>query len=285
MEYWRAVHCEQKEKFHTLYYHACNLAEDRDAMKEVEEKNKETFKQQVLHIKHLNDRVASLVHVGNMDHLARQQNISTYSMTDSLSDTTQDDKEDISVDATSSLEPITTNTRYIPSVLPNLELQQVDAMTAKAVQKDQAYIAKITKALVKLEKKYKCPPEKRNPNKFKRKVRKTPIIPKEFTAIYHLLCAPDPDPVFVPDLMPQVNWSRLNKHFMKNLPTPETFRIHSCPQDPNFYKRHRVGSCVPFGTRSVIMTNLGVVGLPSEPVHGYVWQGGEWTIHATIGRG
>ena len=82
VEYWRAVHCEQQEKFQALYFHECNLAEDRDAMIEVEGKRKGIIKQQVLHIKHLNDRIASLVYEDNMEHLSRQQSITTYSISD-----------------------------------------------------------------------------------------------------------------------------------------------------------------------------------------------------------
>ena len=94
VEYWRAVHCEQQEKFQALYFHACNLAEDRDAMIEVEGKRKDIIKQQVLHIKHLNDRIASLVHEDNMEHLARQQSITTYSISDTASVSSSKDSQD-----------------------------------------------------------------------------------------------------------------------------------------------------------------------------------------------
>ena len=53
---------EQQEKFQALYFHTCNLADDREAMIEVEEKNKGMLKHQELLIKQLKNRVASLVH-------------------------------------------------------------------------------------------------------------------------------------------------------------------------------------------------------------------------------
>ena len=85
VDYWRNIYCEQQEKFLALYHHARNLVEDRDAMVELEKKRKSIIKQQVLQIKHLNTRVASLVHEDNMEHLARQQSITTYSSSDSAS--------------------------------------------------------------------------------------------------------------------------------------------------------------------------------------------------------
>jgi hypothetical protein len=85
VEYWRCVHDEQQDKFQALYFHTSNLADDMEAMMEVEEKNKGKLKQQELLIKQLNNRVASLVHEDNMEHLAKQQNITTYSISDTAS--------------------------------------------------------------------------------------------------------------------------------------------------------------------------------------------------------
>ena len=122
VEYWRNIHCEQQEKFFALYHHARNLAEDRDAMVEVEKRRKVIIKQQVLHIRQLNNRVASLVHEDNIEHLTRQQNITTYSSSDtasissnrefqvkvsiqseidtaSVSSTTRDSQDELSIDA------------------------------------------------------------------------------------------------------------------------------------------------------------------------------------------
>ena len=95
---------------------------------------------------------------------------------------------------------------------------------------------------------------------------------------------------------PRVNWSKLNKFQLKNLPEPDSFPIRSCPQDPAYYtttyeKRYNhpcVGhancGCVrcdpPFGRAKGLRTNLGVIPMPLEPVHGYVWHGNEWVIAA-----
>ena len=64
----------------------------------------------------------------------------------------------------------------------------------------------MSKVLVKLEKKVSIPVEKRKPAKFLRKPRSIKhIIPMEFSAISHLLSAPEP--VTVPDPYPTVDWS------------------------------------------------------------------------------
>ena len=63
-------------------------------MIEVEGKRKDIINQQVLHIKHLNDRVASLVHEDNMEHLSRQQSITTYSISDTASVSSSKDSQD-----------------------------------------------------------------------------------------------------------------------------------------------------------------------------------------------
>jgi hypothetical protein len=84
-EYWRTVHDDQQEKFRALYFHACNLAEDREALIEGEEKKKDIIKQQKKLIKQLYDRIATLVHEDNLEHLARQQSVTTYSSSDTAS--------------------------------------------------------------------------------------------------------------------------------------------------------------------------------------------------------
>ena len=59
--------------------------------------------------------------------------------------------------------------------------------------------------LLRLELKYSIPVKKRKANKFTRKPRTKHIIPKEFSAIFHLLSAPEPEPVTVPDPYPTVD--------------------------------------------------------------------------------
>jgi hypothetical protein len=114
---------------------------------------------------------------------------------------------------------------------------------------------------------------------------------------FHLQLQIRPPPIYSPPMpKPRVNWSKLNKWQIKNLPEPDSFPILSCPQDPAYYNtifekrytHHCVGhaqcGCVrcdpPFGRAKGLRTNLGVIPMPLEPVHGYVWHGNEWVIAA-----
>ena len=118
-----------------------------------------------------------------------------------------------------------------------------------------------------------------------------------------------PAPISSPPLRrPYVNWSNLNKHRRKNLPDPQLFPVSSVPADPSFYTdtarykpadRHTIHSycgpvplrlnkeecgcvvCVPpFGQKYGLMTDMGIIGMPQEPVHGYCWDDdtGGWAI-------
>ena len=111
-----------------------------------------------------------------------------------------------------------------------------------------------------------------------------------------------PPPVYSPTFKkPKVDWSKVNKWQLKNLPDPDYFAIQSAPQDPTYYtskypgflKYNSIRGCVgrarscgcvrcdpPFGTNRGLMTNHGVLSMPTEPVHGYVWNGNEWVFFA-----
>eukprot|EP00092_Neocalanus_flemingeri_P095834 GFUD01121944.1.p1 GENE.GFUD01121944.1~~GFUD01121944.1.p1 ORF type:complete len:470 (-),score=130.59 GFUD01121944.1:207-1616(-) len=130
---------------------------------------------------------------------------------------------------------------------------------------------------------------------------------KEEMKIYKkFLLGPPPALIFVPDPRPKVNWSRLNKHQLRNLPDPQWFPILSAPADPDYYATTyltRYGTrkvdgqdyqrtlppaeieqlCAgtpPFGTSQGLKTNLGIITMPQEPVHGYTWDDNEWVIAA-----
>ena len=64
--------------------------------------------------------------------------------------------------------------------------------------KNLAWIAMMSKVLTKLEKKHSIPVENRKPAMFTRRPKINHIIPKEFSSIFHLLAAPEPEPVTVP---------------------------------------------------------------------------------------
>ena len=76
----------------------------------------------------------------------------------------------------------------------------------KYFKKDLAFITRVTTNLARLAKKYSIPLEKRKAAMFTRKHKTRHVIPKEFSAIFHLLCAPKPEPVIVPDPYPTVDW-------------------------------------------------------------------------------
>jgi len=139
------------------------------------------------------------------------------------------------------------------------------------------------------------------------------IVPREFLGLWtyvvepteveelsydvHLQQSVRPPVIHSPPFYrPTVNWSRLNKHHLKNLPEPEFFPVSSVPADPEFYSvkypkryNHRcIGGknacgCVrcdpPFGRGQGLETNLGIISMPTEPVHGYIWTG-KWVIAA-----
>ena len=92
--------------------------------------------------------------------------------------------------------------------------------------------------------------------------------------------------VIVADPYPQVKWNDVR--FKPVLPNPELCAVHSCSQDPEFYKDSDIPSTFKrwaphsFGTLPGFKTSLGIVAVPSEPVGGYVYSPTErkWVIHA-----
>ena len=81
----------------------------------------------------------------------------------------------------------------------------------------------------KKEAKYKIPEHKRK----KRKENTSPIVPKEFDTIYHVLAAPKPDAMTAPDPFPYVRWFDVRSK--PALPAPERCPVYSCSPDPAFY--------------------------------------------------
>ena len=95
---------------------------------------------------------------------------------------------------------------------------------------------------------------------------------------------------------PVINWSQVNRRAMENLPQSQPYPVHSCSQDPEFYKEHiktefgqrRVVPAKhsidnPFGYRYGYMTQYGVVsvGILPAPVHGYTHDPElGWVLHA-----
>ena len=92
---------------------------------------------------------------------------------------------------------------------------------------------------------------------------------------------------------PTIDITKCNIRSIANVPTPQKHPIHGCSDDPNFYNKivrgegdeshkqfikfNRHG---PFGVAYGYRTNLGIVPVPDEPVHGYVWQDDGWVLCA-----
>jgi hypothetical protein len=176
-----------------------------------------------------------------------------------------------------------------PTILTPVPAQKTPTRNSK---KDLAYISRMTKTLARLESKYSIPVEKRKAAMFIRKPRTKHIIPKEFSAIFHLLCAPEPDPIIVPDPYPTVDWSTVR--FKPALPNPESCPVFSASQDPTVYQEKaspwHPGQNYstftrenPFGTLPGYTTTHGIVAVPTTPVQGYIYcpDSKRWQLHAS----
>ena len=192
----------------------------------------------------------------------------------------------------------------VPSSVPALSktpppllfspVNKVKSVDSVVKRKDRNFITRMTKTLVKLEAKYQTPEHKRKRRLFTRRQRTSSIVPKEFSSIFHVLGAPQPAEVTVPDPYPHVRWTDVK--FKPALPNPEQCPIHSCSPDPEFYLDRNDPSfhCNynfdylasqngrPFGALPGYKTSLGIVAVPSTPVGGYVYcqEVKKWVIHA-----
>jgi len=188
-------------------------------------------------------------------------------------------------------------TRYIAPHPTNPKPRQVPSTKSQAQKEGQAWITNMLEVTNKLITKYAVPRERRNMAKTKKR---PSIVPKQFAAIWQLLLKPPPPLIHVPDPRPSVNWSRLNKNFLKNLPTPHFFAIQGVSQDPSFYTstakdytgktRLKFADAVelegaPFGELRGMRTSHGIICMPEGPVHGYVWSetDTDWVIAANTG--
>jgi len=113
-----------------------------------------------------------------------------------------------------------------------------------------------------------------------------------------------PAPIYSPTLQkPRVDWTKVNKWKLRDLPESHTFPILSVPQDPDYYETTyakmyggivgcsglpnvpgacRCLNCIPpFGQLHGYRSNHGILPMPKEPVHGYVWTScGGWVLYA-----
>ena len=114
---------------------------------------------------------------------------------------------------------------------------------------------------------------------FKRKTKTNHIIPKPFRTMFHILAAPSPDPITVPEPYPVVDWA--NVRFKPALPNPVDCPVLSAFKDPEDYQMQKglyttnypskFSEDNPFGTLPGYKTTEGVVQVPSKPIQGYIY--------------
>ena len=95
---------------------------------------------------------------------------------------------------------------------------------------------------------------------------------------------------------PTVDWTKVNKRFLSNIPVPSLQPLHGCSPDPIFYEDrfersdygyHRnMGSQFsnpnPFGAALGYLTDAGAIGVPDCVYHGHVYDATNqgWILHA-----
>ena len=195
-------------------------------------------------VEQLKRKVAELVFENNRYHLSLS-NCTFCTSDDDFSDAAL---SEVSIRASTPLPSLDQGPAAVSSKIPALMSITWDRSQANNVQKskDQTFINRMAKALTKLETKYKTPEHKRKKRLFMRKQKMSPIIPKEFSTIFHVLAAPEPDAVIVPDPFPHVRWSDVR--FKPALPNPEQYLVHSCSPDAEFYMRDFGYLASPFCT-------------------------------------
>ena len=72
---------------------------------------------------------------------------------------------------------------------------------------------------------------------FKRKTKTNHIIPNPFRIMFHILAAPSPDPITVPEPYQVVDW--VNMRFKPALPNPVDCPVLSISKDPEVYHKQK----------------------------------------------
>jgi len=233
-----------------------------------------------------NKNLKEIIHADNIQHLERQ--MSGY--------TSSSDFED---------EEPQLHNRYIPEQINNQIMQQDDNQSPasnqtsvkvkKPVDREAAWISNMVEVTSKLAKKYAIPAHKRPEAGFRRKGKRPAIVPKVFGAIWKLLLAP-PKQIFVPDPRPIVNWMKVNTHAKRNLPKPEFLPVLGVSMNPTFYETTKTMHMgiesehnpafereSPFGKLPGLRTSKGIMAMPEDVIHGYIWSHTEfsWVIAAS----
>ena len=269
-----------------------NLYENKIAFMLEIESSRDALKDDVVKLK---QRISDLVFENNRYHLS----ISYCTVCTSDDEFSDASLSDVSITASTpvsfglpSSDPASLSSTT-PSLMPGSEGKEKQA-DAVMKRKDKTFINRMAKTLAKLEAKYLIPEHKRKKRLFIRKEKASPIVPKEFDTIFHVLAAPEPEPVSVSEPFPHVRWSDVR--FKPALPAPERCPVYSCSPDPAFYVEKssplyngtdNFGSLArqygqSFGTLPGYKTNLGVVAVPTTPVGGYVYcpDAKKWVLYA-----
>ena len=128
------------------------------------------------------------------------------------------------------------------------------------------------------------------------------IVPEEFRSLWD--SADTEDEVenvnnTVSDPYPVLDWTKVNSRFLSNIPKPVKFPIHGCSLDPAIYewthvfhypevwggtkenvKPKFVTSSFPFGAEWGYSTSAGIISVANVIHHGYIWNNGNWILHA-----
>ena len=137
------------------------------------------------------------------------------------------------------------------------------------------------------------------------------IVPDELRMLWNTVAKEEEVKIIVPEPYPIIDWSKVNKRFISNIPEPTLVPIHSCSSDPEFYawkERKHPGNriekipsrfdryqyyqstnpkCIAaqttsphvFGALWGYETSEGIVSVSSLVHHGYTWKG-QWILHA-----
>ena len=101
------------------------------------------------------------------------------------------------------------------------------------------------------------------------------------------------------DPYPVLDWSKVNSRFLNNIPKPGRYPIQGCSLDPAIYEwTHKFHypevwggtkenikpkfetSVAPFGEEWGYRTIAGIISVSNVIHHGYVWDNGNWILHA-----
>ena len=134
-------------------------------------------------------------------------------------------------------------------------------------------------------------------------IRIADIVPSDFRTLWDSAETEDEKvedvnkPVLDP--YPVLDWSKVNSRFLNNIPKPGRYPIQGCSLDPAIYEwTHKFHypevwggtkenikpkfetSVAPFGEEWGYRTIAGIISVSNVIHHGYVWDNGNWTLHA-----